>query len=156
MRKQMGAACPTGMECPVCADWQGVMPYCGPLANPYVPYQLEGGRRYETNVALARGTIFEGLDLPYRGIVNQPKKNMSAMEKLQGLGFAITELGLYLDTHRLDKEATELFNTYVEMYEQAQQQLEQSGVVLTQMQSAQSGKYEWLNDPWPWEYREEG
>ena len=36
------------------------------------------------------------------------------------------------------------------------QQYQQSGCSLTQMQAAMSGRYEWLRDPWPWDYREEG
>ena len=39
------------------------------------------------------------------------------MHQLQALGFAVQELGLYLDTHGDDTEAAELFRQYTEMYE---------------------------------------
>ena len=153
---QQTTQCEYGDACPVCADWQGVMPYCGPLANPYVPYQLENGERYQANKALARGTLFPGLEFPFRGMVNETRQNMSALEQIQSVGFAINELGLYLDTHRNDAEAIDLFNRYAEMYEELVQQYQQNGGSLTQIESAMSGKYDWLREPWPWEYREEG
>ena len=103
-----------------------------------------------------RGTIFPGLDLPFMGMVNSKEKNGTALVQVQELGFALRELGLYLDTHAADDEAAALYNQYAERYEDAMQQYQQSGCSLTQMQAAMSGRYEWLRDPWPWDYREEG
>ncbi len=138
-----------------CADWQGVLPACAPLANPYVPFQQPSSERYEADSALIRGTLFPGLDLPYRGMVNTQEKNGTPLGQLQALGFALHELGLYLDTHQYDEEAVALFNQYAEMYEEAIQHYEQDGGVLMQLRSAQSGSYEWLNNPWPWDYKED-
>ena len=59
---------------------------------------------------------------------------------------------MYLDTHSDDEEATELFNQYVEQYADVLHQYEQAYGSTTQMGSALTGKYEWLNDPWPWDY----
>lgn len=137
-----------------CADFQGTLPACAPLANPYVPFQQENSERYDAANALIRGTLFPGLDLPYRGMVNTQEKNGTALGELQSLGFAMHELALYLDTHKDDEEAVSLFNQYAEMYEQAIQQYEQNGGVLMQVRSAQSGSYAWLDNPWPWEYKE--
>lgn len=58
------------------------------------------------------------------------------MQDLQAANFAITELGLYLDTHADDEEAVQLFNQYVEQYEMLRQQAEDSGMALTQMEAA--------------------
>ncbi len=140
----------------LCADADGQLPSCAPLANPYVPFQQGGSKQYQTPKALVRGTIFPGLDLPFMGKVNETEKNGTALVQIQELGFALRELGLYLDTHQSDTEATALFNQYAERYEEAMQQYQQSGAALTQLESAQSGTYTWLNDPWPWEYRKEG
>ena len=141
---------------PVCGNGDGSLPGCAPLANPYVPYQQPGFEKYQAACALIRGTIFPGLDLPYGNQENTKEKSGTALHDLQALHFAITELGLYLDTHASDNEAVELFNEYVELYQQAMQQYEQSGGVLNQMEAAQSGKYEWLRDPWPWDIGTEG
>ena len=137
-----------------CANGQGNLPACAPLANPYVPFQMVNSERYDAPNALIRGTLYPGLDLPYRGMVNTQEKNGTPLGELQSLGFAMHELGLYLDTHQYDEEAVSLFNQYAEMYEAAVQQYEQNGGVLMQSRSAQSGCYEWLENPWPWDYKE--
>lgn len=139
-----------------CADTDGTLPGCAPLANPYVPFQQTGSEQYPAAKALVRGTIFPGLDLPFMGMVNSKEKTGTALVQVQELGFALRELGLYLDTHAADDEAAALYNQYAERYEDAMQQYQQSGCSLTQMQAAMSGRYEWLHDPWPWDYREEG
>ncbi len=140
----------------VCADADGRLPSCAPLANPYVPFQQTGSEQYQADFGLVRGTIFPGLDLPYRGMVNTEPKNGSLLAQIQALGFALNELGLYLDTHSGDDEATALYNQYAERYEDALQQYQQNGGSLTQMLSAQSGSYTWPDDPWPWDYQKEG
>lgn len=135
-----------------CTEAQGVLPSCAPLANPYVPFQQENAKTYQAAKGLIRGTLYPGLDLPFMGMVNQQEKNDTAMHRLQTLNFAITELGLYLDTHASDLEATELFNQYVEQYTDAMQQYERKFGSLTQMGAALNGQYEWLSDPWPWDF----
>ena len=95
----------------LCADADGQLPSCAPLANPYVPFQQGGSKQYQTPKALVRGTIFPGLDLPFMGKVNETEKNGTALVQIQELGFALRELGLYLDTHQSDTEATALFST---------------------------------------------
>ena len=52
----------------------GRMPAMAPLANPYVPFQLENPPRYEARKGLIRGTLFPGLDLPFMGMVNTKEK----------------------------------------------------------------------------------
>ena len=144
------------MTLPQCANADGNLPSCAPLANPYVPFQQTGPELYQAPCALIRGTLFPGLDLPYGGQENTQEKLATASVELQQMGFALQELALYLDTHAADDEAAALYNQYAERYEDAMQQYQQSGCSLTQMQAAMSGRYEWLRDPWPWDYREEG
>ena len=135
-----------------CNEVQGMLPACAPLATPYVPFQNDGDQTYQPGTGFIRGTMYPGLDLPFMGMVNQKEKNTSALQRLQTLNFAVSELGLYLDTHRDDEEAIELFNQYVEQYADALHQYEQMRGATTQMGSAISGKYEWLDGPWPWDY----
>ena len=138
-----------------CDKKQGKLPSCAPLANPYVPFQQTATERYTADVALTRGTVFEGLDLPYMGTVNEKMKSMSALDELQALGFCVNELGLYLDTHPDDEEAVAIFNTYAELYDAQISDFQKNGTDFTQLMSGQSGKYTWLSNPWPWDYREE-
>ena len=44
--------------------FHGKLPSSAPLANPYVPFQLENPPVYEASNGIVRGTLFPGLDLP--------------------------------------------------------------------------------------------
>ena len=127
----------------------GKLPAMAPLANPYVPFQLENPPRYEASKGVIRGTLYPGLDLPWMGKVNQKPLPDTPHAALQTLGFAIHELALYLDTHRDDQEALEQYRAYQEMYKKI---MEKHKMQMTHQQMGSGEEYEWLNDPWPWEY----
>lgn len=130
----------------------GRLPAMAPLANPYVPFQLENPPKYEARKALIRGTLFPGLDLPFMNMVNQKEKPVTAKTELQTLAFVIQELALYLDTHPDDAEALELYKNYQKIYHQnAMQYGEQKGP-LSHNHPEQGNRYRWLDDPWPWEF----
>lgn len=135
-----------------CTDMQGVLPTCAPLANPYVPYQQNTPQTYMAGKGMIRGTMYPGLDLPFMGMENKNEKNKTDLQKLQALNFAVSELGLYLDTHADDKDAVALYNQYVEQYAEQLRQFEQKHGSTTQMGAALTGKYDWLDEPWPWDY----
>ena len=44
---------------------EGRLPSMAPLANPYVPFQIENPPVYEARKGIVRGTLFPGLDLPF-------------------------------------------------------------------------------------------
>jgi len=131
---------------------EGKLPEMAPLANPYVPFQLENPPKYEPRKALIRGTMYPGLDLPFMGMVNKRELPVSCMSELQAMAFAIQELALYLDTHRDDREALELYHTYQKMYAQYKEEYHKMHGPLTHHMASDASKYEWLNDPWPWEF----
>ena len=97
-------------------DRNGRLPASAPLANTFVPFQLENPPRYEARKGLIRGTLYPGLDLPFMGMVNQKEKQITPLSELQVLGFAIQELALYLDTHRDDREALKVYQDYQKMF----------------------------------------
>lgn len=130
---------------------EGRMPAMAPLANPYVPFQLENPPKYEARKGLIRGTLFPGLDLPFLGMENTKEFNTTPKIELQTLAFAIQELALYLDTHREDSEALELYREYQKMYHACMMKFADSEAALNHM-SPSKGSYNWLDDPWPWEY----
>lgn len=132
-------------------DREGKLPSMAPLANPFVPFQLENSSKYEPRKALVRGTLFPGLDLPFMGMVNKNEKAVTPLTELQTMAFVIQELALYLDTHSDDKEALEVYRTFQKMYEDCQGAYEKECGPLNHM-SVSKGEYKWLNDPWPWEY----
>ena len=134
-----------------CEDARGALPSCAPLANPYVPFQNNAPERYTAGRALAKGTLFPGLDLPYRGVANVEPRAMALMQELQAVNFAITELGLYLDTHPDDKEALSLFIAYSDLYEAGKAEYQRRYGPLEQAVAGRGGFYDWLDDPWPWD-----
>lgn len=130
----------------------GRLPAMAPLANPYVPFQLDNPPKYEARRGLIRGTMFPGLDLPFQGRVNTKELNVTPMTELQVLNFAIQDLALYLDTHRDDLEALEVYRTYQQMYQQCREQYEAKYGPLNHKMPDHCEDYRWLDDPWPWEY----
>ena len=128
---------------------EGCLPAMAPLANPYVPFQLDNPPRYEPGRGIIRGTIFPGLDLPLMGEENNRPLPDSPLANLQTLGFVLQELALYLDTHRNDREALEQYRACQQMYRRL---AEAHGRPLTHTSPGKGDSYEWLDDPWPWEF----
>lgn len=130
---------------------EGRLPASAPLANPYVPFQLENPPKYESRKGIIRGTLFPGLDLPFMGMVNKNELPVTPLTELQVMAFAIQELALYLDTHREDQEALDLYRSYQKMYQEGREAYERMCGPLNHM-SVNEGEYKWLDEPWPWEY----
>ncbi len=130
----------------------GHLPEKAYLANPYVPFQHENPPKYEARKGMVRGTLFPGLDLPFRGMVNEREKAVTPMTELQALNFAVQELALYLDTHRDDREAFALYQDYQRAYEHCLKEYKHKHGPMNHTRAAEGQCYEWLNDPWPWEY----
>ena len=131
---------------------EGYLPASAPLANAYVPFQTENPPKYEARKGLVRGTLFPGLDLPFMGMVNQKEKRVTPETELQAMAFAIQELALYLDTHRGDKEALELYQTYQKMYHECRSKYTRDCGPLNHHSPTDGEMYQWLDKPWPWEY----
>ena len=130
---------------------EGRLSPMAPLANPYVPFQTVDAPRYEPRVGLVRGTLFSGLDLPFMGMVNKHEQPVTPMTELQTMAFSIQELALYLDTHREDVEALELYKQMQKLYQKGVAIYEGTYGPLTH-NALSTGSYRWLDDPWPWEY----
>ncbi len=129
----------------------GKLPALAPLANPYVPFQTEDPAMYEPRKALVRGTLYEGLDLPFKGMVNKNEKPATPLHDLQAIAFVIQDLALYLDTHRNDKNALAMYHRFQMLHEKAKKEYEAKHGPLSH-KSHMDGEYRWLDDPWPWEY----
>lgn len=130
---------------------EGRLPAIAPLAVPFVPFQFDNPEKYEPRKGFVRGTLFPGLDLPFMGMVNKNEKPLTPLTELQTMAFAIQELALYLDTHRDDLEALELYRAYQKMYNEGQKKYESMCGPLNH-KHVDDGPYRWLDDPWPWEY----
>lgn len=138
-----------------CDDACGALTDCAPLAVPIVPVQQTNPKRYNQVDALANGTLFPGLNLPFHLKTAPSSLAESAALELQALCFVLTELGLYLDTHKNDAEAFKLFKQYSKLHHDGKQRYEAAFGPLTLHSSAQFDQFAWLNSPWPWEYSKE-
>lgn len=138
-----------------CEDAYGTLPSCAPLAVPNVPFQQTNVKRYSPTDALANGTLFPGLNLPFHLKKEPSSLSESAILELQALHFVLNELGLYLDTHKDDTEAFRLFQQYSKLAAEGVKRYEASFGPLTQMATARMDKYTWIDAPWPWEYCKE-
>lgn len=130
----------------------GRLPAMAPLANPYVPFQLDSPPKYDARKGIIKGTLFPGLELPFMGMVNQKELPVTPKTELQVLAFAINELALYLDTHREDQEALELYQAYQKLYHDGMMEYSKNYGPINHCTPTNGKEYQWLNDPWPWEY----
>ena len=145
-----GAAAMTSAD--RCGAASGKLPgACAPLAFPYIPMQEKDPPRYSQDDAMRAGTLFPGLELPFHKEIRSRFPNVNAaLAELMALDFAIQELGLYLVTHRDDKEALELYWSYVRLGKQGREKyVEQYGPLCET--DVTPGSFKWLNDPWPWD-----
>lgn len=136
----------------VCREMDGRLPKgCGNMVFPYIAMQREDAQRYENREALLQGTLFPGLDLPFRKELRSrfPKVNEALLE-LMALDFAIDELGLYLTTHPNDQQALELYWSYIRLGREGRAKYEEANGPLLQTDITE-GSFRWLDDPWPWD-----
>lgn len=56
-----------------CREMDGSLPGgCGNMVFPYIAMQRENAQRYDNREALLQGTLFPGLDLPFRKELRSP------------------------------------------------------------------------------------
>lgn len=136
----------------VCGYKCGALPSCAPLAVGFVPAQENAQARYEPDKALARGTLFPGLDLPLGNMVNDAAPNVPLAE-LMAIDFAAHDLSLYLDTHAGDAEAFAAYQDLLKLAEEGAQRYAKLYGPITKRDLINAETYTWLKSPWPWEYR---
>lgn len=136
-----------------CGQNDGSLPgRCAPLAFPYVPMQDQDPPRYENATALQTGTLFPGLDLPFKAaMTDKLKTNNTALAELMALDFAIDELGLYLTTHPKDQEVLNLYWAYIKLSQEGRKTYQKMYGPLLQTDITEQDGFIWLNDPWPWD-----
>jgi len=136
-----------------CGAGSGTLPgSCAPLAFPYIPMQEKNPVCYSRTEALQTGTLFPGLNLPFKAaIAAKMKTDNTALAELMALDFAVDELGLYLTTHPDDKEALDLYWSYVKLADEGRAKYQKLYGPLYQTDLTEDGAYTWLKDPWPWD-----
>jgi spore coat protein JB len=133
----------------------GPLPSCAPLALAYVPMQQSAEPAYEPRMALNRGTLFPGLELPFMNIVNKDSLDNTPLVEVMALDFVANELMLYLDTHKDDTEAFETLQSILHLSKEAKRRYTERCGPITHADLANAGSFTWLECPWPWEYSKE-
>lgn len=136
-----------------CGQNAGSLPgTCASLAFPFVPFQEKNPPRYEQAMALQTGTLFPGLNLPFKAAMTDSlRMNNTALAELMALDFAIDEMGLYLTTHPKDQEVLDLYWAYIKMGQEGREKYTQMYGPLLQTDITADDGFIWLNDPWPWD-----
>ena len=129
----------------------GRLPAMAPLANPYVPFQMENPAKYKAKKGLVRGTLFPGLDLPFMGMVNKTQ-DVTPLTEMMALCFVAHELALYLDTHQDDAEAFAMYQSFLALKKEARERYVKQCGPVTHEDMLGMERYAWLDDPWPWDY----
>lgn len=137
-------------QLPNCGYKCGPLPDCAPLALGLVPAQKDDEPQYEAEKALARGTLFPGLDLPLRNVANEETADVPTAE-LMALQFAAHDLSLYLDTHKNDRDAFETYKDLLTLYKEGSDRYVKKYGPLTKSDMVSAERYTWLEGPWPWE-----
>ena len=119
--------------------------------RPQARHTARSGKTVSSRKALARGTLFPGLDLPFLNLVNGdvPK---TPLAELMAIDFVTDELELYLDTHADDREAFMLYQSFLTLKEEAHRRYAEAYGPICQTDQLGSDAFTWLRDPWPWDY----
>lgn len=137
-----------------CDYKNGTLPSCAPLAVPYVPFQQVNPPMYTPEEGLNRGTMFNGLYLPYKNTDSSSNAAASELGQVMALCFSVDDMGLYLDTHPDD---TDMLKKYTEQVTKAKAAMDawvKKYGPLQQTQVTLEGGYTWLKNPWPWDVSE--
>lgn len=136
-----------------CGTGKGVLPCpCGSLAYPYIAMQEKNPSRYNRGEALQTGTLFPGLNLPFKAAITENLKiNNTALAELMALDFAVDELGLYLTTHPDDQEVLDLYWSYIKLANEGREKYQKMYGPILQTDLTPEDGYAWLRDPWPWD-----
>lgn len=72
------------------------------------------------------------------------------LKRVYETGFALDDVGLYLDTHPADRDAMNYYRYAQKLNQEAIRAYEEVHGPLM-MNRVTADKWNWIQDPWPWE-----
>lgn len=125
-------------------------------------FTIPSNMKLETNSNLAsvkdgfaKGNMFNDLYDPYKNYRYQELTSNNKQEELlleiMVLSFAINDLNLYLDLHPTDESMLKKFKDLTEKAYSKEMEYVKCYGPLEVMDSESLSKFEWINNPWPWE-----
>ena len=133
-----------------CTYKEGPLPSCAPLAVPMLAAQPCSEPAYDSADALAKGTLFPGLDLPFMDYIAAGPVENTPLAELMALDFVCQELALYLDTHPGDKEALKTWKSFSALAKEGRKRYVELCGPVTREDTAKFDSWVWPEDPWPW------
>ena len=131
-----------------CGYKNGELPPCAPLSVGFVPFQQKNPPKYGSEEALTRGTLFPGLDLPWKNINNKTNPYAGTpMGELMALGFVIKELNLYLDTHINDEEALDMLQSLNKLMQEGKERFIRMYGPQSITDITSGDAYTWIDNP---------
>ena len=125
-------------------------------------FTIPSNMKLETNSNLAsvkdgfaKGNMFNDLYDPYKNYSYQEltanNKQEELLLEIMVLSFAINDLNLYLDLHPTDESMLRKFKDLTEKAYSKEMEYVKCYGPLEVMDSESLSKFEWINNPWPWE-----
>ena len=133
-----GTRCPPGMQAFFCA-----------------PRVIRSGAPAGRGAGAAAGGL--GQEDRAREDRDRPGRRREAEGAVGGDAEAFAdELSLYLDTHRNDKEAFDMYQSVLLLSKEAHERYAEKCAPIVKNDLLGMKAYSWLNDPWPWELKKAG
>lgn len=85
-------------------------------------------------------------------IMKDDKSKMELLKQIAATHMMIEDLHLYLNTHPTDRNAVVQYNGYVKQYKMLKEEYDKCCSMICEHDSFSSYPWEWINEPWPWEY----
>ena len=125
-------------------------------------FTIPSNMKLETNSNLAsvkdgfaKGNMFNNIYDPYKNYRYQEvianNKQEELLLEIMALSFAINDLNLYLDLHPTDESVLRKFKDLTEKAYSKEMEYVKCYGPLEVMDSESLSKFEWINNPWPWE-----
>lgn len=73
------------------------------------------------------------------------------LKQIQMYEFALTDVGLYLDSHPTCKNALAYFEKYQHLHHEAMERYQALHGPIHMHGNKNSNYWTWVNNPWPWE-----
>lgn len=111
---------------------------------------------YDPYNGFIRGNLFKSIYDPYKNgepyDVKPINEQAAILTNIDSLGFAMTDLNLYLDIYPNNQDAINLFNQYrVEKEKLTSEYESKYGPISLTSDSLKTFPWSWDNIPWPWD-----
>ena len=111
---------------------------------------------YDPYNGFIRGNLFPDLYNSYK--INNPyniepmNDQAKLLTEIDSLCFALTDLNLYLDVNRNDKDMIKLYNDYLKRKQNLLYEYQKKyGPITLDSEALNTNPWSWDNSPWPWE-----